>query len=201
MCITSKGENNDFRIYTKAGVKFDIVKNLSNTTEVELRTKGNTSNIANYRFTTQFGYKFNKYFSVGAGYSLIGKPASESTVWSNRYWIDAAGNLYASQFTFSLRERFQQTFTLGTSAILLRSEFKIQYQINKSIFKPFISCEPHIYMFESLTGIKELRCNLGTSIAINKNNDLQVYGRYTRNFYEGVEPNHFILGINYYFKF
>lgn len=200
--ISAVGQNdNDFRIYTKAGVKFDIIKNLSNTTEFELRTKDNTSKVANYRLTTQFGYKFNKYFSLGAGYSIIGKPSSESTIWSNRYWVDATGSLHASQFTFSLRERFQQTFSLGTSAILLRSEFKVQYKIENSIFKPYISCEPHIYLFDSLTGIKEVRCNIGTNISINKNNDLQVYGRYTRNFYQGTEPNYFILGINYHFKF
>ena len=75
--ISAVGQNdNDFRIYTKAGVKFDIIKNLSNTTEFELRTKDNTSKVANYRLTTQFGYKFNKYFSLGAGYSIIGKPSS-----------------------------------------------------------------------------------------------------------------------------
>ena len=56
-------------------------------------------------------------------------------------------------------------------------------------------------MFNELKGLKEVRYNIGTSIAINKNNDLQVYGRYTRNYNQILTSNFFLLGINYYYKF
>lgn len=195
-------QNNDFRIYTKAGVKFDIIDKVSNTSELELRTKDNTSSIDVLRFNTSFGYKFNKHFNMALGYALIGKLSSTSeTVISNRYWIDATGSVSASLFTFSLRERFQQTFALGENVVLLRSELKGQISIPETILKPYLSVEPHLFLFNELKGLKELRFNLGTSIAINKNNDLQVYGRYTRNFNNILTPNHFVLGINYYYKF
>lgn len=195
-------QKNDFRIYTKAGVKFNISDRVSNTSELELRTKNNTSSIDVLRFNTSFGYKFNKHFNMALGYALIGKLSSTSeTVISNRYWIDATGSVSASLFTFSLRERFQQTFALGENVVLLRSELKGQMSIPETILKPYLSVEPHLFLFNELKGLKELRFNLGTSIAINKNNDLQVYGRYTRNFNNTLTPGYFILGVNYYYKF
>ena len=92
---------------------------------------------------------------------------------------------------------------------LLRSELKCQYSIPNSIFKPYISVEPHIYLGDIVSEgrVKEVRYNIGTSIAINKYNDLQVYGRYTQNpdfTILGLErraPDYFILGVNYYYKF
>lgn len=195
-------QETDFRIYAKGGVKFDIAEGLSNTSELELRTKDNTSKVDVLRFNTSFGYKFNKYFNAGIGYALITKPnTATGTVISNRYWIDATGSIPASNFTFSLRERFQQTFALKECVTLLRSELKAQYSIPQSIFKPYISVEPHLFMFNELKGLKEVRYNIGTSIAINKNNDLQVYGRYTRNYNQILTSNFFLLGINYYYKF
>lgn len=203
-----KGENTDFRIRARAGVKFNIVENLSNTSDLEIRTKEFSSRLDAIRLNTYFGYKFNKYFSMGAGYAFISVPKNETFTLSHRYWVDATGSISFSNFTLSLRERFQQTFAVGKSAILLRSELKAQYTIEQSIFKPFISCEPHIYMFNSSKGAKEIRFNLGTNIAINKSNDLQIFGRYTYTpdsiTLVGVEiktPDYFVLGINYYFKF
>lgn len=201
ICRISAQEN-DFRIYAKGGVKFNIIEGLSNTSELEIRTKNNTSKLDVVRFNTSFGYKFNKYFSTGIGYAFITKPNTTSgTVISNRYWIDATGSISASNFTFSLRERFQQTFALKECVTLLRSELKAQYSIPESIFKPYISVEPHLFMFNELKGLKEFWYNIGTSIAINKNNDLQVYGRYTRNYNQILTSNFFLLGINYYYKF
>lgn len=197
-------QENDFRIYAKGGVKFNIIEGLSNTSELEIRTKNNTSKLDVVRFNTSFGYKFNKYFSTGIGYAFITKPNTNTTtgtVISNRYWIDATGSISASDFSFSLRERFQQTFALKECVTLLRSELKAQYSIPQSIFKPYISVEPHLFMFNELKGLKEVRYNIGTSIAINKNNDLQVYGRYTRNYNQILTSNFFLLGINYYYKF
>lgn len=213
-----KGEDIDFRIYSRAGIKFNIVQGLSNTTDLELRTKEHSSKISVLRINTYFGYKFNSYFTIGAGYAFITAPTFHDPIVingttynnaiSNRYWIDATGSVGMGDFKLSLRERFQQTFALGTHVTLLRSELKLQYAIKKSIFTPFVSCEPHIYMFNSSKGAKEVRFNLGTTISINKSNDLQVFGRYTYNpaavELMGVKiktPDYFILGVNYYFKF
>lgn len=200
--VALKAQNADFRIYTKAGVKFNIIENLSNTSELELRTKDNTSKLDVLRFNTSFGYKFNKYFSMGVGYAFISKLSpSSSTIYSNRYWIEATGSISASNFSFSLRERFQQTFALGEGVTLLRSELKVQYKIDNSVFKPYISTEPHIFLFNEYKGYKEIRYNIGTTISINENNDLQVYGRYTQNNDMLSTTDFFMLGVNYYYKF
>ncbi len=206
---SAQDDSHDFRIYTKAGVKVNIIEGLSNTTDLELRTKNNSSKIDNYRINTSFSYKVCKYFNAAIGYALIAKPNNGETILSNRYWIDATGVLPVSQFSISLRERFQQTFSLGEVGTLLRSELKCQYSILNSIFKPYISVEPHIYLGDIVSEgrVKEVRYNIGTSIAINKYNDLQVYGRYTQNpdfTILGLErraPDYFILGVNYYYKF
>ncbi len=200
---TSFAQSSDFRIRAKGGVKFNIIENLSNTSDLEVRTKDNSSNIDVFRFNTSFGYKFHKNFNMAVGYALIFKPASEpvSLITSHRYWIDASGNLSHSNFTFSIRERFQQTFALKESVILLRSEIKAQYSIPNSIFKPYISCEPHLFLFNQLKGLKEVRYEAGTTISINKHNDLQMYGRYARNYNQILTPNQWVLGLNYYYKF
>jgi hypothetical protein len=200
---TCFSQSSDFRIRTKAGVKFNIIEKLSNTSELELRTKDNSSNIDVFRFNTSFGYKFHKNFNMAVGYALIFKPISEPTslITSHRYWVDASGNLSHANFTFSIRERFQQTFAINESVILLRSEIKAQYAIPNSIFKPYISCEPHLFLFNQLKGLKEVRYEVGTTVAINKHNDLQMYGRYARNYNQILTPNHWVLGLNYYYKF
>lgn len=200
--IILKAQDPDFRIYTKAGVKFNIAEKLSNTSEFELRTKDNSSKLSVLRFNTSFGYKFNNYFSAGIGYAFISNLTPSSPIaYSNRYWLEAKGSISASNFSFSLRERFQQTFAQGQEVSLLRSELKVQYKIDNSIFKPYVSVEPHIFLFNELKGYKEIRYNLGTDIAINENNDLQVYGRYTQNHYQILTSNFFVLGISYYYKF
>lgn len=234
--ISATGQDDyDFGIYTKAGIKANISKKISNTTELEIRTKDNTTKLSNFRINTSFGYKFNKYLSTSIGYAYIGKPQQEislgnqvlvekSILSSHRYWVDITGSLPVSKFSFSLRERFQHTITQGASALVIRSELKVQYKIDNSIFRPFISVEPHLFLNDisiqtgsavienvKATPLREIRYNIGTVISINEKNDLQVYGRFTHNPDFKIKlmnqelpiknMDQFILGINYHFKF
>lgn len=233
--FSAKGQDDyDFGIYTKAGIKANIGNRISNTTELETRTSNNTTKLSNFRINTSFGYKFNKHFSTAIGYSYIGKPQSKisfedqvllekSLISSHRYWVDVTGTLPVSKFSFSLRERFQHTITQGANAIVIRSELKVQYKIDNSIFRPYISIEPHLFLnginITSTSGtvqyvkanpLREIRYNIGTTISINEKNDLQVYGRFTHNPDYTISLMNqevsikskelFILGINYHFK-
>lgn len=196
------GQENHFHVFTRGGIKTTILKGLSNTTEVELRTKGNSINISQIHIRSTFSYKISDYFSTAISYSLITSNFSGGeNVLRNRYWIDIRGGYKIERFTLSLRERFQQTFTGENISSRWRQELKGSYSIDKTNLTPFVSIETHICMFGVEKGIDEIRCNIGTSIALNKNNDLEIFGRY---FTRGTipYPNHsFVLGINYFFKF
>lgn len=197
----------DFHVYTRAGIKSSFLNGISNVSDIELRTKDNSTHIEQIRFNTNFSYKINKYFSTGVGYmfSSINLMNSIPNTFSNRYWVEAKLSSKLGDIQLSARERFQQTFRQKVDAptsntIVWRQEVKGVYSPNGAKWKPYLSVETHIYMFNASKGIYEVRYNIGTTYSINKNNDLEIFGRYFTS-HDIYFPDHnFVVGINYYFK-
>lgn len=65
------GDEDDFGIWAEAEVEKKLPYNMSLGIASEMRTENNSSRMDRLSFGVSFGYKVNKYFKVGASYSLL----------------------------------------------------------------------------------------------------------------------------------
>ena len=137
----------------------------------------------------------------------------------HRVNVSVTGSYKWNRFEFSLRERYQYTYRVGLSVPkynlkeqvrkeneeisakslhVLRSRLQVEYNIRKSPFKPYASCE----WFHSLDGegFKKIRWTLGTSYKLNKKNSFDLYYRYQNEADEDETDGH-VIGVGYSFKF
>lgn len=142
--------------------------------------------------------------------------------WSPRHRFTASltGSYTWNRLEFSLRERYQLTHRVGLSvpkydgddgsrkadeeisaknSQVLRSRLQVAWNIRKSAFSPYASCE----LYNGLTNggaLEKTRWTLGTSYKISKQHAFELYYRY-QNHADEDEANGHILGIGYKFKF
>lgn len=65
------GDNDDFGLWTEAEFQKKLPYNMSIGVSGEVRTENNSSRIDRMSLGVSFGYKVNKYFKLGASYSLL----------------------------------------------------------------------------------------------------------------------------------
>ena len=99
---------------------------------------------------------------------------------------------------FSLRERFQQTFSDGNAENRLRSRLKVGYEPKKGIFLPYFSAE----LYQAIGGaaffdVARMRYRPGVEIEISDKWSLDVFYCYQ---YEPDKSKH-IVGIECSFAF
>lgn len=137
----------------------------------------------------------------------------------HRVSVALTGSYKWNRFEFSLRERYQYTYRVGLSVPkynleeqirkeneeipaksvhVLRSRLQVEYDIRKSPFKPYTSCE----WYHSLNGegFKKIRWTLGTSYKLNKKNTFDLCYRYQNEADEDEADGH-VIGVGYSFKF
>ena len=81
---------------------------------------------------------------------------------------------------------------------VLRSRLEVEYNIAKSKFTPYVSCE----LYNSLSdrfAVEKTRWTIGSSYKINKKNSVSLYYRYIANGDEDEEGGH-VIGVGYKFK-
>lgn len=129
------------------------------------------------------------------------------------------GSLDIGRFSLSLRERYQYTYRTSQwvkkfdedgitpkddewvkakGKHVLRSRLEVEYNIPKSKFSPYISCEMY-NSFNDNFGIEKIRYTVGSSYKINKKHSVDLYYRYIANGDEDEEGGH-IIGVGYKFK-
>jgi opacity protein-like surface antigen len=103
----------------------------------------------------------------------------------HRYIAYLTGSYDIGRFNLSLREKFQQTNRVGITADenksnptnVIRSKFEVDYNIKKSSFTPYASCEV-FYALNEPDGVQnpaatkmvtELRNAIGVEYSIKKN--------------------------------
>ena len=146
------------------------------------------------------------------------------TYWQPRHRAGAAlaFSYKWKRVTFSLRERYQYTYHTSlyadkykydedTESIvkekeyvdpkhrhMLRSRIKVDYNIRKSRFSPYVSGE----VYNNLTdwyGYSKLRWTAGTEYKVNKKNVLNVFYRYVKS-RDAEDADSHVIGIGYEFK-
>ncbi len=137
----------------------------------------------------------------------------------NRAFVAATGSVKWGRFEFSLRERYQYTHSGEISVAkyaedgvtpkddeligakdrhVLRSRLEIDWNIRRSRFTPFVSCE----MYNSLTdrfSYQKIRATAGTDIKLDRHNSLSVFYRYIDRGDDDETGGH-VIGIGYTFK-
>lgn len=145
-----------------------------------------------------------------------------SDYWSPRHrmYLSLTGKLTWNRFDFSLRERYQYTYRTsqmvskydgddgsqkadeeitGKGKNVLRSRLQVEWNIKKSNFAPYASCELYHSMSDSWT-LDKTRWTVGTGYKINKKNSLDFFYRY-QNHSDDDETNGHVVGAGYKFKF
>ena len=134
--------------------------------------------------------------------------------------LSLTGKLNWQRFEFSLRERYQYTYRTsqlvskydgddgsqkadeeitGKGKNVLRSRLQAEWNIKKSRFAPYASCELYHSMSDSWA-LDKTRWTLGTGYKINKKNSLDFFYRY-QNHADDDETNGHVVGAGYTFKF
>lgn len=198
---------------TSVEVSKKVLPGLELSLEEEFRFRDNFSDFDRFSTTLGLSYKFNSYLKAGGAYNLINyNHPSLKKDWEirHRYYFFAQGSYEYNRFTISLRERFQSTFRQGVyqtdtranPKLYLRSRLELSYDIRKSNFEPYVSCE----FYNSLNsktgnGMDQISCIVGAKYKINKRNSLELYYK-NLNFEEDDEDeNRHIIGLGYSHKF
>lgn len=144
----------------------------------------------------------------------------------HRGFFAVTGKMKWKRFNFSLRERYQYTYrtsqavdkydmykkdgTLKDTPDLdyewieskgkqvLRSRLEVEYDIKKSPFSPYVSCEMYNLIEENF-GVEKTRWTAGTSYKINKKHSVDLYYRYIDQSDDDEEGGH-VIGVGYSFK-
>lgn len=143
-----------------------------------------------------------------------------SDYWQPRHRASFAltGSYSWNRFTFSLRERYQYTYRTEQTAAkrdgddgsakadelieashrhVLRSRLKAEYNIRKSGFTPFASCE----LYNSLSGFtyEKTRWTVGTDYKFSKRHSVSAFYRYIDRNDDDDTGGH-VIGVGYSFK-
>jgi hypothetical protein len=135
-----------------------------------------------------------------------------------RVQLSLTGSYKIGRLAVSLREGYQYTYhrersTVPTYDIVndswllnkvtatkhkayLRSRLELEYNIRKSRFTPFASCE----LYNDISGfdIKKVRYTVGTEYKINRHNGVQLFYRYIDS---RKSDNSNVIGVGYTYKF
>jgi len=187
-----------------------IAKGLNINFEEDFRSRSNFSEVERFSHALEVSYKPFNFLKAGGAYNLINFN-HEKRGWEirHRYYFYATGNMEAGRFTFSLRERFQSTKRQGVEKTAtranpknyLRSRLKVDYDIRKSKFAPYVSLE----LFNTLNdpqnnSMSQMRGVVGVEYKLNKSNSIELYYRY-QNYIDEDEINIHYVGMGYAFKF
>lgn len=138
--------------------------------------------------------------------------------WQPRQRLQAAltGSYKIGRLSLSLREMYQYTYhrervTTASLDVLtnewsfdktvyarhkayLRSKLEAEYNIRKSKFSPFASCE----LYSNISGFdtSKVRYTIGSAYKINSHNSMQLFYRYI----DGKNNNSHVIGVGYTFK-
>lgn len=216
-------------LWTSAEMKFGLTKGLSGFAEGEFRTSDGMVGTERWTASAGLDYKPLKWLKMSAGYKYIHRHMESRITRKGNvvagYWqprhrtsFSLTGSCSWNRFTFSLRERYQYTYSTEQSVAkwdgddgsaktdelieashkhVLRSRLKVEYNIRKSGFTPFASCE----IYNSMSGFsyEKMRWTLGADYKFNKHHSLSAFYRYIHQS-DDDDPNGHVIGIGYSFK-
>lgn len=222
-------QGDDMGYGVSVGADRKIVKGLKVSAEAEVRSQNQFADFERWTFGLGIDYKALDWLKVDAGYAFINRYKNSvetakgniiNGFWGPRHrWYGGfTGSVETKRWKFSLRERYQYTYSpmqyvpkygddgkrltdeeAGGSDHVLRSRLQAVYNIRHSKFSPFASVE----MINDLTSgfaIDQMRYTLGTDYKLNKASSLSIQWRFKDRADNDESNGHlFTLGYNYSF--
>lgn len=147
--LTVQAQDNDFAIWSTFGVKHKFTPELTLGGNLEFRTKDHLKETDRWGIALNGSYQLSRIFKAEAGYEFHYRNRNEQG-WKirQRYSFGLAASMKWANFRFSLRERFQQTWSQEKNELHLRSLLKVGYVPSKGMVSPYGSLE----FYNSLKG-------------------------------------------------
>lgn len=154
-------------------------------------------------------------------YTKAGNIVPEYWLMRHRFNVAFTGKCDWKRFTFSLRERWQYTYRpqhetekydgrngnrkedeviKGKGRNNLRSRLKVEYDIPKCKFTPYVSCELTHNLHDGFY-YEKTRCMAGTEWKMSKKHRFDFYYLYQVQNHSDDGPDLHVLGAKYTFKF
>ncbi len=206
----TQAQSDDFGVWTSIQAEKKIIKGLTAELEGEFRTRDSFSTVDRWAGSADLSYRIIQYLKVGGSYSLI-RFNHENRGWEtgHRYSLYATGSYKWNRVTFSLREKYQHTYRVGVTKTskranpkeVLRSRLQAVYNIKKSPFSPYLSCELyHTLNDPQGNGLDKTRYTAGTRYKLTKKHSFDLFYRFQDKADDDEQDGH-ILGIGYTYKF
>lgn len=218
--VTTEAQaSNDFGIWSSVGISKSLSKKITLEGELENRTMDNSSQVSRWGLQLGGSYKVVKFLSLGAAYQFQYYNDTKYSDFQprNRFIVYGQGKYKWKFLSFSLRERFQlttkdesdrikasgkiNTYKINPSSVW-RNRLKVEYDIHKSRFSPFVSFES-FYQLNNPDGndFEGLRYTIGTSYKINKRNFLDISGIYDKEINTDEPTNRSVISLGYTYNF
>lgn len=146
VCLSATGnmyaQSDDFATWTSAKVNYKLTPSWKLSGMAEFRSKDHMKEADRIGMNVGVGYTVVPRLQLEAAYEVHYRNRGEDG-WKfrHRYNAGVQGSLKWQHFTFSLRERFQQTFFEGDIENRLRSRLKVAYSDNDWFVQPYFSAE------------------------------------------------------------
>lgn len=167
-------------------------------------------------------YNFDRSATtVGLDYSIIRKKLKVGAYYSflylynsdflfeprHRFFVNVSYKEDIDKFTISWRGRFQGTVRDEDRGLykvnpkyVLRNKFEVEYNIWKSRWKPYVSCDLATVLNDPRYDLTRIRLQGGTEVRLTRTTYMTMFARYDIN-YEKGDNNIFSLGLSYRIKF
>lgn len=203
-------QDEDFNIWSAAELRYELDKNWSFGIEGQIRLKENVSVIDEYFGEISVQRKLSKGFRLRNGFRFIRENDNQGNIqgYENhiRFHLDLIYKHDLDRLTFKYRLRYQNKNELGITrrggdyaAQRIRLKTTGEYDFRNWKLDPELSGEI-FNSFEkkgSENGFDKFRINFGTTIRINKKNDINLLYRFEKEF-NVLNPDSFhILSIKY----
>lgn len=193
--LTVQAQENDFAVWSTFGVKHKFTPALTVGGNLEFRTKDHLKETDRWGIALNGSYQLSRIFKAEAGYEFHYRNR-DAQGWKirQRYSFGLAASMKWTNFRFSLRERFQQTWSQEKNELHLRSLLKVGYVPSKGIVSPYGSLE----FYNSLNGnpffdLSRVRYRAGTEWKLSQKWGIDTYFLYQK---EGSK-NKYVLGLDF----
>lgn len=216
--LEASAQSNDFGIWTSLGAEKKFGK-LELSTEAELRTMNNSSDINRFSLQITPSYKIIKQIKVGAGYQFIYFNDVKYSDFQprHRFILFTQGEQKWGRFNFSLRERLQLTTKDESDRIKSsgeidtyktnpewswRNRLKVEFDPRHSRISPYFSIET-FYQLNNPDGnvFDNLRYTLGAQYKLSKSSKIEVYGLLNNEINVSNPVRGYVVGAGYNFSF
>lgn len=173
-------QDDDFGIWYSVRATKIVAPKLSGVLEQELRLRDNTRETDCWAEYAEITWSALPFLKTGVGYTLI-QTNKVDYGWQTKHRFNAfvTGSLKVNAFTFSVRERLQQTVTPGASPkTVWRSRLQITYSPTNSKLSPYAHVESYYITNKNSEGLEKIRYTMGFNYSLNERLSLGSYYRY-----------------------